>query len=345
MPNIMLTYRCNLNCPYCFANEFVNKKNTDITLEAFKTAIDFLTKDGPSYVGLIGGEPTIHHEFGNILQIIIKERKIQECTLYTNGLELSPFLDEITTPKFRLLVNCNSPETIGEARFRKLRDNLDKLFFEHYMGDRINLGINYYSDDLDFGYIIELLKRYDLHRVRLSLTVPDFDRCGRISSLEYFRQRKDGLLRLLNVFDENAILPYYDCNKPPFCLWNEEERNWVTAYVKKYKVSESNLVGNQSICYPVIDILPTLEAVRCFGMSSFEKVRLQDFASVTDLAAYFLNRIDSEAYRIADSDECCDCYHRKTRHCTAGCIGFKTDAIKYANAYTDQMRSCSFDPT
>ena len=29
MPNIMLTYRCNLNCPYCFANEFVNKKNTD----------------------------------------------------------------------------------------------------------------------------------------------------------------------------------------------------------------------------------------------------------------------------------------------------------------------------
>ena len=179
----------------------------------------------------------------------------------------------------------------------------------------------------------------------MSLTVPDFDRCGRISSLEYFRQRKDGLLRLLNVFDENAILPYYDCNKPPFCLWNEEERNWVTAYVKKYKVSESNLVGNQSICYPVIDILPTLEAVRCFGMSSFEKVRLQDFASVTDLAADVLNRIDSEAYRIADSDECCDCYHRKTRHCTAGCIGFKTDAIKYANAYTDQMRSCSFDPT
>ena len=35
---------------------------TDITQEAFKTAIDFLTKDGPSYVGLIGGEPTIHHE-------------------------------------------------------------------------------------------------------------------------------------------------------------------------------------------------------------------------------------------------------------------------------------------
>ncbi len=33
MPNIMLTYRCNLKCPYCFANEFVNKKNTDISLK------------------------------------------------------------------------------------------------------------------------------------------------------------------------------------------------------------------------------------------------------------------------------------------------------------------------
>ena len=92
-----------------------------------------------------------------------------------------------------------------------------------------------------------------------------------------------------------------------------EERNWVTAYVKKYKVSESNLVGNQSICYPVIDILPTLEAVRCFGMSSFEKVRLQDFASVTDLR--YVSFLQSSI-------------------CTANCI----------QGYIKAIRSYSFSP-
>ena len=326
-----MTYRCNLNCPYCFANEFVNKEATDITIENFMTALEFLVKDGSTYLGLIGGEPTLHSKFREILRIIIQNRKIEECTIYTNGILLDRFFDEIASPKFRLLVNCNSPDIIGEERFNHIVNNLEVLINQRYMADRINLGINYYDDDMDCSYIIDLLKRFDLHRVRLSLTVPDFGKCGKISSIEYFRARKEGLFKLLHLFDENQIVPYYDCNKIPFCLWNEEEKDWLLSYVKKYGIKESNLIGSQSVCYPVIDILPDLQAVRCFGMSDFEKVRISDFDSITDIAAYFLNIIDSEAYHISPSSECKECYQRKTRHCTAGCIGFKADEIKRIN--------------
>lgn len=38
MANIMMTDACNLNCPYCFANEFVNKNKNEITEEAFDKA-------------------------------------------------------------------------------------------------------------------------------------------------------------------------------------------------------------------------------------------------------------------------------------------------------------------
>ena len=62
MPNIMLTYRCNLHCPYCFANEFVNKEKTDITIRDFLKAVSFITRT-ESYVGIIGGEPTVHPGF------------------------------------------------------------------------------------------------------------------------------------------------------------------------------------------------------------------------------------------------------------------------------------------
>ena len=78
MPNIMLTYRCNLNCPYCFANEFVNKKSNDITFDNFLSAVRFITKDGPAFLGLIGGEPTLHKDFKNILRVIIEDGKIKE---------------------------------------------------------------------------------------------------------------------------------------------------------------------------------------------------------------------------------------------------------------------------
>ena len=127
MPNIMLTYRCNLSCPYCFANEFVNKQSTDITFENFQSAVRFITKDGPAFLGLIGGEPTLHKDFKRILTAIIEDRKIKECTIYTNGLELDSYFDEVASPKFRLLVNCNSPETIGETRFARIVNNLDIL--------------------------------------------------------------------------------------------------------------------------------------------------------------------------------------------------------------------------
>ncbi len=64
MANIMLTDACNLKCPYCFANEFVNKDKNDITEEAFDEATDFIVGDGThTSVGLVGGEPTIHPRF------------------------------------------------------------------------------------------------------------------------------------------------------------------------------------------------------------------------------------------------------------------------------------------
>lgn len=331
MPNIMITYRCNLRCPYCFANEYVNRENTDITIQNFEKVIEFITKEQSSYLGLIGGEPTIHKDFKKILRSIINNQNIIECTVYTNGIELDKYINELSSPKFRLLVNCNSPKTIGDDLYDRIIKNLDILFNERYMENRIDLGFNFYDDDIDCSFIIEMLKRYSLHRVRLSLTVPNMESCKQISAIDYFKQRKEGLLALLKKFRENQIVPYYDCNKIPYCLWSEDEKKWLHNYVDEYNVKESDLIGNRSICYPVIDILPTLEVVRCFGMSSFEKVKITDFEGITDIASYFLNTIDCEAYRIAGDEKCSDCYYRKTRHCTAGCLCFKSDKINMMN--------------
>lgn len=336
MPNIMLTYRCNLKCPYCFANEFVNTSSTDISMEAFREVVVFLTKDGPSHIGLIGGEPTLHPEFAAILEEIIRNPMLTEATIYTNGILLDRYTKLLVHPKFRLLINCNSPEQIGEARFQSIQNNVDELILGYHMKERINLGINLYDDNMDYSYIIKLLNRYDLHRVRISLTVPDFSDGSCTQSLPYFKQHKAFLLRFIQDLDKANILPYYDCNKPPYCIWDADERSSLEQIVKKYHVSESNLIGNKSYCYPVIDILPDLTAVRCFGMSSFNKVKIQDFESVPDLASYFLNTVDACAYKLAADEMCKTCYQMKTRHCAAGCMGFKQKRIESLNQAAEQ---------
>lgn len=133
------------------------------------------------------------------------------------------------------------------------------------------------------------------------------------------------------------MLPYYDCNKPPYCIWTDEEREWLESYVKKYPVSESTLIGNKSFCYPVVDILPTLQAVRCFGMSDFDKVNIDDFENVADIASYFLNKVDACAYKISAHESCKACYQRITRHCTAGCIGFKAKGLSNVNTFISHL--------
>lgn len=328
MPNIMLTYRCNLKCSYCFANEFVNKENIDITEENFDKAIAFLTKDNSTRIGLIGGEPTIHPKFKNILDVLINNHKVEQVTVYTNGLEIDKYTNQLITSKIKLLINCNSPENIGKSNYEKMVKNIDNLIFNHYMKDRVNLGINLYSNDMNYDYIISLLKRYNMHRVRISLTVPDFSNYKCNSILKSFEERKEFLLFFLKKLTDENILPYYDCNKPPFCIWDEQEKKEVKNIVSKFGNIDTNLVGNKSFCYPVIDILPDLRAVRCFGMSDFLKVNILDFDNITELASFFLNEIDAFAYHIYKDENCSSCKLRKTRQCTIGCIGFKEKEIK-----------------
>ena len=333
MPNIMLTYRCNLHCPYCFANEFVNSSSTDITLENFDKAISYLTKQGPSRVGLIGGEPTLHPQFEDILLRIINNSMVSEATIYTNGILLDKYIKLLVHPKFRILVNWNSPADIGDKIFSRIRDNVDDLILNYHMKDRINIGVNLYGDGFDYSYVTELLQRYNLHRLRISITAPDFSRNTETDVLAYFRAHKAFLLRFFHDMDSIQVLPYYDCNKPPYCVWTDEERMWLESYVKKYPTQDSSLIGHKSFCFPVVDILPNLQAVRCFGMSDYLKVNIFDFESVTDIASYFLNYVDALAYKIPTDSKCLECYQCKIRHCTAGCIGFKASKITEGNQY------------
>lgn len=334
MPNVSLTFRCNLRCPYCFAHEFVEEAADDITLENFDAALEFLTRTRPVHLGLIGGEPTLHPQFGEILARAAGHERVTGVTVYTNGILLDRFFDEVTHPKVSLLVNWNSPEMLGERPFARVRDAVDELVFNRHMEHRLNLGLNLHGEATDYGYLIELLRRYGLHKVRVSLTVPDFPQGCTTDTLSYFRAHKAFLLALIEDMDAADVLPYYDCNRPPWCIWTDEEKRRIAEIVAKrgtderYGDAERSLLDTKSFCRPVIDITPDLQAVRCFGMAYFEKVPISEFATLDELQAHFMRRIDRRAFRIRASEECENCPWRRTWQCSQGCMGFKGNEIE-----------------
>lgn len=331
MANIMLTYRCNLRCSYCFANEFVGKESADISLENFLKAVSFITSSGEPRIGLIGGEPTVHPGFRVIMDLLIANPKVQYIEVFTNGLLIDRFIDQLIHPKVDVCINCNSPDMIGEKAFSSLQKNLDLLILKHNMKDRIQLGINLYSNDLDYSYIMNLLQRYDIHRLRTSITVPDFSSGSVLDAMEYFKKRKKFLLQFYKDMDSIQVLPYSDCNRPPYCIWDDEEKQWLEEYVAKFPNRHSNLTDPCSMCVPAIDILPDLRAVRCFGMSDFLKVPISDFNGVSDLTNYFINEIDASAYKLPTCEDCKECHEFMTRHCIGSCIGYKASRIRSCN--------------
>lgn len=339
MANIMLTDVCNLKCPYCFANEFVNHDKNEITMENFKKGLDFILTKRGERVGLIGGEPTLHSQFRDILRILIGDDRVSQSIVFTNGIMVDKFLNELANPKFRILVNCNSPGDIGEKNFKKVEENIERMIRERYMKDRLTLGINMYKEDFEYDFMIDLLNRYHFSSVRVSVTVPDVKAMPKETVFDYFMRMKPRVVDFFMELLENGIEPLYDCNKIPACLMEEEmelfKRN--AEKLKDRNRSPKSIFVRDVRCTPVIDITPDLRAVRCFGLSGDTKVDIGNFRSLEELYHYYQQTVDCYAYGTAADPRCSACYERETQHCMGGCLVFKYDKIKKMQQFSREL--------
>ena len=137
----------------------------DITLENFDAALEFLTRTGPVNIGLIGGEPTLHPHFDEIVRRAVACENVAMLTVYTNGLLIEKHADVLSLPKVTLLVNWNAPSELREGAFERIMCGVDELVFNRGMGRRINLGLNLHGETMEYGYMLDLLKRYGFDKV------------------------------------------------------------------------------------------------------------------------------------------------------------------------------------
>lgn len=342
MANIMMTDVCNLRCPYCFANEFVNKDKNEISEENFEKAVDFIVGDkSRSSLGLIGGEPTLHSQFEKYLRKLIVDDRVKTVVVYTNGILLDRYWDVVCHPKVRLLINCNSPKDIGEKQFEKLCENLDYLLLTRMFQKNVTLGINMYQPDFPYEYILELLKKYEFHHVRVSVSVPNLEDERNADAHQYFERMKPRMFAFFHELLSNDIIPNYDCNKIPSCLITEEDVEEFIQYGdREYihkNIDDSNITDKIVKCSPVIDIRQDLTAVRCFGLSECTKQKISDFSGIRELENYYLRTIDAYACNTVYSEKCVDCHAREVRKCNGGCLAFKIKDILSMREFSEKI--------
>src|SRR5581483_4698726 len=92
LPIIEITNYCNLECPICIVQ---NRHNYHMNRNEFAAVIDgLIEKEGfLDTVNLSGGEPTMHPEFLDFLDIARRPIEISRVSISTNGLRIASDFD------------------------------------------------------------------------------------------------------------------------------------------------------------------------------------------------------------------------------------------------------------
>jgi len=221
---VEITDRCNLSCPTCYAMSSPHY-GRHRTVEEVERMLDIIVANEgkPDVVQISGGEPTIHPDFFEILDIA-KKKPIKHLMLNTNGIRIAKdfeFAKRLATyaPDFEIYLQFDSfkAETLETLRGKDLTEtrikaleHLNELNLATTLVVTIQKGVN----DDEIGKIIEFaLKQKCVRGVTLQPTqiagrLEKFDPATDRITMTDVRQK---ILDQTNIFQPNDLIPV-PCN-------------------------------------------------------------------------------------------------------------------------------------
>ena len=122
-------------------------------------------------------------------------------------------------------------------------------------------------------------------------------------------------------FDAVDVAVTQDCNYIPRCVFKHGEITMLTDLSRKYTEKLQNKIDyiNPTVCTPVIDILPNLSAIRCFGLSEKLSANINAFENINELTGYFSVKLDNSLRCNLISSGCDNCRSLYIG-CNMGCL-------------------------
>jgi len=244
---IEITERCNLECPICYADS-APTRGEHRSLGQIEFMLDELVKNEgqPDVVQISGGEPTIHPQFFEILDLA-KTKPIRHLMVNTNGVRIArdrAFVERLAayTPGFEVYLQFDSleanplevlrGENLLDVRLKAL-EHLNKFNISTTLVVVLRKGLN----DHEVGNIIDFARK---QRCVRGVTFQPIQHAGRT---EYFNPETDRLTlaevrqKILNqtdIFTPEDIIPvpcHPDCIAMAYALKSEGQMFPLSRYM------------------------------------------------------------------------------------------------------------------
>ena len=117
---LSVTDRCNLRCRYCMPEtDYVWLPREDIlSFEEMATLTGYFADVGVDKVRLTGGEPLLRRDLSRLVRLLLRDRRLTEIALTTNGVLLADQAQELYDAGLHRVTI--SLDTLRPERFRRL---------------------------------------------------------------------------------------------------------------------------------------------------------------------------------------------------------------------------------
>ena len=309
--NLLINDVCNRSCSYCFAQNRVKLgqdvalASNNIRLEAVRVYLAFLKRSHISEFKILGGEPTLHPQFSEIVDLGLMDGFT--VVVFTNGMwnrRVCEYVASLGSASVKMVVNVNEP------RYWKGKEGEYQARCLEAAGAKAMIGFNIFEPDFDLLFTRELIARFGLQReLRLGLASPILGQANQFISVSMREQIGSRLLDQLEQLEASDVLGCFDCGFV-YCMFPEERWGTLIRSVQN---------GFLSLCRPIIDVGPDLSAWPCFPLSQLLTVDLRKYENRTELVRYFSERL-SAFRQFGTRDECRECAFFRRQQCTGGCI-------------------------
>lgn len=317
MANILVTARCNRRCTFCFAqrriSEMIQEKDKGLNMsrEDIRYTMDFMERTDERALRLLGGEPTLHPEFVDIVnEALARHFHIHVFTNAMMSKEIADFLASL--PKDRLSILCNiSPQANDTERQISLRNYaLDRL------GDRVTLGITVTEPEFDYEFLLDHIRRFKLRKsIRIGVAQPIVGKDNVYLKTSDYRAAGRSIANMARACVKSDVLIGFDCGMT-LCMFSEEELG----------VLATSSEGYSSLCDPIIDIGPNLDVWHCFPLSEVLMTNMRHFKTRREMVNYY--RMLITPYKnLGCRPECLRCDYKRRGQCFGGCMAHAMNAL------------------